>query len=267
MGFKVELFNDYAFSYIMHGLLDKSKDVRRFDDFFRHALEARKHWRILEFFDGNKEHDNEEKRKQIQWNTFKCFHQEEVQDYYNAAVNMAISGDPYPGHDVLFERVANDKNSMFYDSITPEFQKRLNNGRFWELLNELSPSLNYGLAYSKMEDILINHFNDLDIQSIPKNINEKFRGISYLGGGDWESRGVGLSQRAIRQYANFLENIDKNLSDLKISKESFSKLVTPYIETLFGEDKDENPLMDDFEERLKSPLVEKYKNYLEPANF
>ncbi len=262
MGFKIELYDDVSFSWIMHGLKNKSDKDKRFDISFRNSLNAHKHWQILDFFDGTKSR-SKEARKQIQWNTLKDFCEEEIQKYYNAAVNMAISGNPYPGYDVLFENVAGDKDSMFYDSVTPELQVKINNGRFWENLNELNLSLNYGRAYHKMEDILINHFEDINIKNVPKDIGKVW--ISYLGGGNWESRGSGLSQRAVGQYSKLLEKIDNNLVNLGINEKDFSRMVVPYIETLVGVDCDKNPLMDDFEERLKSPLVEKYKAYLKKA--
>ena len=88
-------------------------------------------------------------------------------DLLNVAVNQAIL-KPIPmsetckpgndhGHTILYEKLVNKKDSMFREALTPEFIKLLNNGRFWECLHHYGRS-----SYKHLEDVLNNHFEDLD---------------------------------------------------------------------------------------------------------
>jgi hypothetical protein len=178
---------------------------------------------------------------------------EEVQEAFTLAVNSALLKGYTPGapgyqrgHSILFDGVASNPQSLFYNSITPEFERRLHNGRFWENLARLDSSLNGGNAYNLVEDVLVHHYNDLDMGFLPNGIAIFNRNLQDAGmRNDFTLAGTnnrfgaveGLSLRAIMQYERLLTKISAHVPK-PISKKDYKTLVKPYIDALELRDED-----------------------------
>ena len=237
-------------------------------------LEALKSWGILGEIDGYHSPDGEENQRLAG----EYLSPEELQEAYTIAVNAALFGAVgagasgfQKGHSILFEAVAHRPKSRFYETIPPEFQRGLNNGRFWEQLPDLG---NSGSAYPEVEDVLVQYFNDLDVTFVPAGLKilqrnrEKFVPDFHLCS-TIQGVKVGLSERAIRQYARFIHSINSDfmgpeipqfirMHGLQITQEQFGWLVKPYAEAVFGKDGDGNHFLEDWDMRAKDPLVQGY---------
>ncbi len=200
------------------------------------------------------------------------FYNLELGDILNIAINQAFLR-PYEtswpgarrGHSILYQDLVEKDDSMFSESITDEFRKRLNNGRFWEELPSVKVG-NSGNGTYVVRDVLENHLDDLDVDFVVSHGLELMR---YSAGG----RKLGelnlkyVGEVALDRYAQFLSMIDEHE---QISPETIEELLRPYVSTVLAWDGDsEDPYyngekdFDDiqrgrFQDKLQIPILQKY---------
>lgn len=276
MGFGLEIFDDIELDQRSRALalrlgkrLKKEKMDEKEKKWFKVLigdLTALKSWGILQCIDG---YNAGNKRFVIRM-VLERLSGDEVQEAYNIAVNAAISTerDWAPGygsgHSILFEAVATNLDSRFYDTINPELFIRLVNGRLWENL-----ALRDTHNYLPVEESLIRDFEDLRMGFVPNGLHILERNSrrmmypNFLIGGLEEDRHV-LSKRAIDNYLRFIKEIDKNSVRLGIEQTRLVRLVNAYIQTLNAVyDGDPSfPIFHDKKERLGDPFIQKWCDYL-----
>lgn len=193
-------------------------------------------WAILQYIEGTGL--EREKREEVLSFTENHISEKLIQEAFTVAVNGAMlhrrTGSPgyRHGHNILWRDIATNRNSIFYDAITPEFQNRLNNGRFWEELGNLS-SVNMGSSYAGFEDLLVFHHSDLDTSFVPRGlrIHEENGGSIHLQLNQYKR----ISERGLTQYRNFIHQIDQKLGDLGIDRTRFEPLVKAYLDAVAGD--------------------------------
>ena len=184
---------------------------------FKHG----KFWQMVEYLDGNQIpqfKDKDETREEYQdrifnntpWGTEE---RELLQSGWDLAINSALLCDIMSerreiGATYLLEHVVGDKDSLFYPSVTPDFQTRVVNDSFWQLI--LANTGDYGREI--LEDVLTKYARELDPKQARDNILRwsgsrlsMVEGVSPLAyeSGTQECFG-GLSKRAIANYGRFL---------------------------------------------------------------
>jgi hypothetical protein len=112
-------------------------------DFYQQVLKMAS-WGILQHIDGwkrqSKEYPNSTfPRDEARRESLNILGYEGIQEAWTIAVNGALhawmkTGNPgfQRGHGILLEAVALNPDSLFYDSITPDFKKELVNMALWE---------------------------------------------------------------------------------------------------------------------------------------
>ncbi len=144
----------------------------------------------------------------------------------NYALLMPLGQGARPGlsrgHAVLHEKLVQKTDSIFREALTPDFEKRLNNGRLWESLPELA-----GLSdsYTVVRDVLVKHYDDLSDDFIPQGLAIFKRNRQMVEHLDLSP----FRKTTLDRYGSFLERVDAkkgdNVRDLEI-------LVAPYLVTL-----------------------------------
>jgi len=231
--------------------------------FLLQDIKCGKAWRILGEIDGYPHRGDSGNQK---WTAEKAhewsgmFSHEQLQEIFTIAVNSALlpyRKEGFPGyehgHAIIYDHVAQRKESMFNDALDADFIKRLNNGRFWEYIDLLGSCVASD-AEIIITDVLTKHFDDLDLSFVPNGLKIFYRNARsstdfYLSV---------LPREAIEKYGEFMGKIDDRLYDLDITKGRFAPIVKAYIEAVKGKDPDGNPLLRDYEERLETKLVQKY---------
>ena len=204
--------------------------------------------------------EREEKRQWAREN----FREHELERILNISVNTALlspfgfSGCPgdYRGHSILYRELVLKEDSMFYGVVDRDFRKRLNNGRFWEELPDMSPSLNFGISYTRVEDVLMNCYEDLDCVFVV------LRGFNIFNRNRAENADFylrGLSNEAIDKYIEFIRKIEIKCRETGIVNVLiFKALIKPYVGVIQDYEDDGILRFEDSEERLKDPLVVVY---------
>lgn len=255
---------NYFFNH--RGRLSKSKgeNIFRLMDLFK-DLEDTRFWGVLSRIDGSSNYMNpepiekrEEKRKWAREN----FEHHELNNLLNIVFNQALLmplETAWPGtkrgHSILYEELVDKKDSMFYGVVDERLHKLLNNGRFWEELIDLSPGTNSGMSYLIVEDVLLNNFDELDVDFAPKGFE-----IFYRRSGDQE-RSFNIrhmSNKSIHNYYLFINKLNENKRRLRIKDEDMEHLVKPYIEAVIDTDEDGIPKFKDFKNRLINPCILPY---------
>ncbi|MBI4141153.1 hypothetical protein HY485_04930 [Candidatus Woesearchaeota archaeon] len=229
-------------------------------------------WGVLSLVDGCYNHSNPDSPEKMQlarvW-AKEFFTESELEDLLNICVNEALlaplrTGWPGStrGHKILYRELVEKPDSLFKGFVDEEFRKRLNNGRLWELLPDLSPGLNNGVAYVVVSDVLDNHLDDISVSFVPKGFElycVNYCSKPYLC---W------LSDKTIDNYVRFVELIDCEKSKVGISEGVVAELLVPYVlETVtlqgFDDDYPGLPRFDgehskDYKARLQEPFVAQY---------
>ena len=189
-------------------------------DPFRHG----KYWQMLEYLDGPHPIQSQEtswSREDYQNDLFMNENTNLLQIGWDLAVNSALlcdfmpqksaSGDKGSVH--LLEHLVWDIDSMFYPSVTGEFQKRVINESFWQCLCDL----NRKNEYKVLDRILTGSFQELD-QNYAKDNILRWNGphrktplkltnnalvVGYSGPESFE----GISPRAVENYGKFLNQV------------------------------------------------------------
>jgi len=245
----------------------------------KNILDAR-FWGILQNVDGtqsvgSQHHEKtyqEQTEKNREWGK-KRFTDHQLEKLLNIAANQALLKPlktswpgTYRGHSILYRELVSKEESIFKEAVTPEFKKRLNNGRFWEELPEVKPSLNNGQGIRVVYDVLMNYFDDLDADFA-------VQGIELMKQERTETRSLEdislycLGEEAMEKYVSFLEKIDER-NVIKPTK--IEMLLQPYLAAVLRWDGDmDSPYYngevnyDDekrgrFQDKLQLPLVQKY---------
>jgi hypothetical protein len=272
--FPIEKLHERGKRFVEEMTNQKSKPNEETQLFFKEITE--RPWYTLRYLDGHRDqdkYDRDETRARIET----TYLTEEVQEAFTLAVNTAllIRKEGFPGnmhgHSILWDQVATDQDSWFYDSITPEFQRRLVNGTFWEQIGRCQSFLGYN-GFATIEDLLVNHWDKLDLGFVKKGLQffEKETGYSkhfhlYQGGARglcWENNL--LSERAILQYGKFIQAIDAthNFQPTYPTKR-LAPLITAYVDALEGEDEFGTPVVEEGKELLKQTWFKKYEQFRE----
>lgn len=220
---------------------DRVVDIRMatlFDD-----LKNGSFWHVLGQINGyynpyarDKETESEEKTKERQEWARSIFDEKELQDLVQLSVDIAIlrrndeTGKPGTTrpHSLLHDNLISNPHSMFREMITPEFKKRLNNGRFWEEL----PSVGGATYHTRVaEDVLLNNFEDLDTSYVPHGLELFKLNNKYNPGHEISFRHT--RKKTIKRFGQFVNAIENTRRFTKITDEDFEKLLTPYITSVF----------------------------------
>ncbi|MBW2978718.1 hypothetical protein KY304_01245 [Candidatus Woesearchaeota archaeon] len=235
-----------------------------------HDLKYHRSWNILSDIGGIR--SNSKNQDLMLTQARKYLTSDQLQEAFTLAVNSALlptevhTPGHLHGHTIIYEELINTK-SPFYGLLDDKLRKRLNNGRFWENLPELTFNLNFGAAYKPVEDVLINNIYDLDVNFARKGLDIFYKANPYglkiilssvLHGGFIPEDLTGLPLTAVDRYVNFIRVIDSQLKDLKIPEERFAPLVNAYIDLLNQTDTIGCPFFDDVKLRKQDLLVKKY---------
>jgi hypothetical protein len=201
---------------------------------FFQDLQRGRFWAVLARIDGSFNYlnpDSEEKRAEARNWARQHFNDYELQQILNMCIETALRipfktslPGTYKGHSVLFRELVDKPDSMFGDVVTEKFRKLLNNGRLWEEIPDMvSRSLNRGVSFRIVDDVLTNHFADLEAGFAP-------RGYEMFCRNDGEQDGfclVGLSSEAKKRYAEFFNQVSKQRDQLGLSKDQIAHLISP----------------------------------------
>ncbi len=250
----------------------QGSDYDELDHFFR-DLETGGYWSVLRAIDGS---DNPLARQSLQvrkdtrnWARQKFTHGE-LQKLLDICANTALlipfethCPGTYKGHSILY-RELQKQDSMFYGAVDKDLQKRLHNGRFWEELPDMYTCMNQGAAYGIVNDVLVNNFEDLDLDHVPKGFEIFYRNNGKNSNFDLQ----GLSDNGIYNYATFVSEINKHKKDLSLKESDVELLAKPYavaiIDTVNRYDGQGSVIRFDessrksYKEMLNEPLVTEY---------
>jgi hypothetical protein len=141
------------------------------------------------------------------------------------------------GHSYLYKFIIEKPNSMFRNKFNDEQVKILQNGRFWEQIPEMGRG-QYGTPV--VEDVLLNHYEDLSLDFVPKGIEIFLRnyGISLAS---WQPD---LSPEAFDRFTRFFDSVYIKREELGVEKQIldniFEKIIFTSVHTRPGNDWDEN---------------------------
>ncbi len=247
---------------------------------FVEQLKGCSSWGILDHIDGRCIKDPDTRRRQQEKMRFDLGY-DFVQEAFTVAVNGAIRGINVntgrpgynTGHSIILHNVALDRNSQFYDTITPALQKRLLNGALWEELPQLCTFLNNGIAYRLVEPILAQHAASLDAEFAPQGLEILKRNssplcrdrphftLNYAIDDPREDFG-GLSKRAVLAYGELVEKIDARREELGISENDVGALASYFFDAIRLGGYDGARFLESDERRVieSTPFARKYGN-------
>lgn len=184
------------------------------------------------------------------------------------------------GHSILYSDLVVKPESMFSDLVTPEFVRRLNNGRFWE---HLATSRGQRQYRQEVEEVLDDHFSDLDLDFFDQGYE-----IFKRNGGENPRLApelTGLSEEAVERYWDFITRVDQYVYERKLDQESrnlpnelgrgaggiffarsprvderVAHLVNPYVRHIYNPDNDglDGRNAKELTEKFGDPLVQRY---------
>ena len=145
------------------------------EELFLGELARYKYWGVLQLIDGYATTDTQEPTTQRNTEARKWarqrFSEGDLQKLLDIAVNVALlvptEDSPNPGtllgHTILYQQLVENPGSIYAGVVTPGFERRLHNGRFWESQASLQPCTG-STALPIVNDILLNHHDQLDVQ-------------------------------------------------------------------------------------------------------
>ncbi len=223
-------------------------------------------WGVLAMIDGDNSSfrpDSPEKRQEARdWARTK-FTAAELNEILEICIETALTvpqETAWPGtdkgHSIIYREIVAKKDSMFADMVSPEFKARLNNGRFWEELPDMKGWLNHGIAYRHVEDVLVNHFEELDLEFAGQGYKMFERNSGTSTATDFDLRG--LSDKAKKRYVSFIRRVNNDRNKSKLTFDQIAHLVKPYVELVIGEDDYPQNSKKSFIERLNDTMVSEY---------
>lgn len=220
------------------------KEHQPINNFFRDLVDAR-FWGSIRFLDGNARYysdtplvryKSEEEASKIREESRKraaeFFNEYDINRLFNIIVNQALLipyktswPGTYKGHSILHEEIIEKPGSIFKDLIPFDLKKRLNNGRFWEELNDMVIAVNSGNAYYVVNDVLKNYYHDLDANFVKKGFEIFYRNEGRKDNFDlnW------LEDIAVERFGLFVNKLDTSAKHQGISEEDLQYLARPYI--------------------------------------
>ncbi len=232
-------------------------------------------WHLLDFIHG----ENEEIQDNWKLDFENEFTGEEQQIFLTIALNMALlSGDKIGkpgyelGHSTIYEKIAGNVTSLFYDSITNDFRKRLHNGRLWENLPQLQSGLNFCAAYPIVESVLVEHVTSFDEEFVPEGLKIFRRNRGYVNSfdltndmEDFQRRASprsNLSERAIANYGEvFFPLVEKKMRGNNFYIEDMAIMAQAYIGALDMMRDNDDLLMSMDENKRRVDLIDKYGRF------
>jgi len=196
-------------------------------------LQNGRFWGVIRMIDGSynefvPEHP-QEREKARKWAKEK-FTPYELKKILKICIGTALT-NPYgstspgahKGHSILYQELVEKSDSMFKEDVDEDFRKRLINGRLWEEIPYMMSALNGGISYKRVENILINHFDELDVGFIPQG----YKIFQRNGGENNNFDLTNLSDEGINMYGQFLIHAKFNLTH-----EQSGHLAIPYLNVL-----------------------------------
>lgn len=231
-------------------------------------------WGVLAMIDGNNSSLPPDSPKQMQeardWARLK-FTEAELDEILQICIETALTvpketawPGTYKGHSIIYREIVAKKDSMFADKVRQEFKARLNNGRFWEELPDMKAYVNYGMAYRHAEDVLVNHFEELDPKFAGQGYKIFERNSRTSTATDFDLEG--LSDKAKERYVKFVRRLSSNPDKSKLTFDQIAYLVKPYVEIAIGTHGEEDVSeanypqnsKESFIKRLKDPMILAY---------
>lgn len=221
-----------------------------------------KFWQMIDYLDGRyilRQKNPEETRKEYQNKLLAeaIGGKSHLLQYgWDLAVNSALLCDLMPspranGSIYLLENVVEDEDSLFYPTVTNEFQARVVNEAFWQSLFDFSQMKNLPV----LERTLTRYFPQLDRSLAPDNILRwsqsgpvvNVEGQPLVMGSCGPESFLGLSRRAVENLGQFLERVyQKYPGDIK----KILPFAKAYVQAVTCRDEDGNDYFSG-EERTK----------------
>jgi len=204
-------------------------------------LQSGRYWGPISMINGNynptdpEGSDTHEKRLEKQAWAEDTFTPTQLQEIVQLCVDSAFTRRKeqvgWPArtrpHSTLYTALVENPDSMFGDMLTPEFIKRLQNGRFWEEAGVQTFS-RYGFASRTVNDVLKNHYDDLEVSFAPIGIDlfaDNQSGSSDL---------AGLTNSNVRRYGQFISRINDQKDELGLTDHQLAPVVKPYVLSFFS---------------------------------
>lgn len=221
---------------------DKARvmDNKLFELFW--ANENGRFWEVFETI------DKDSKSRAYALDNFKPI---ELHDLLERMTNWALYPPelktPWPGtlngHRTVYHYFKNPESLLrLHAPKDPRaFEKKLNNGRFWEGLADMDISIATSGAYKEVEDVLLNNFYDLEVSFVPQGI--EILGRKDITNGLIENKGIpdlkGLSNNATIKYGEFFERVAELPSkSFIITEKNLIRLIRPYVERVLDRNED-----------------------------
>ena len=228
-------------------------------EWLAHDIKHLRFWNILNPIDGFKMKDDADKRLARLW-AEEEFSYEKLEEMFNLAVNAALFADKKGapgydrGHTIIYEAIASNRQSMFYESLPEELHTKLINGMFWEMAG----AINYD-PHEFLENVLMNHFKDLRTAFAPKGVQLFSRAsLCHKAAPLYAPENQGLSQKAIRKFGSFVKKLDERVYRMNLTHKDIQPLAQAYIDAVNGRDEWGGPILDDYKELRKDLFVLKY---------
>lgn len=227
-----------------------------------------------------------ENNREIRGWAVSTFSQEDLRQMLAFGIEMALSGIHSDvgqpgfkhGHTMIYSHLFEKPESMFSDLATKALKKRLNNGRFWENVAEIS-YIHRTPQLDDLEDVLTNHAEDLDVDFFSHGGYEIFK----RNGGEHANLVPDLSLLSadnLDAYWEFVKKIDANELDKKEKAErgrlafgngnfyikpsqtdsQVAYLVRPYLNAIHSRSRQNTfeQHLEDVKARLGDPVLQKY---------
>jgi hypothetical protein len=249
------------------------------DDF--HPFRGGKFWQMMDYLDGNfisRQENPGETRSSYQDRIIMDGFlgggrgAELLQTGWDLAINSALLSDIMPnqrinGSTYLLEHVIGDNGSLFYPSVTNEFQTRVVNEAFWQSLfdfyqrNNLDALESTLTKYHEELDPTLGQDNVLRLSQFnahcaPSLDNPLVSG--YSGADSFQ----GLSRRAIENYGSFISKVSALYTGFPGDLDPFIKL---YVDAVNCTDSDG---IEYFQESERKGLLDKHfvERVMEPVS-
>jgi len=224
------------FKQLVGGEFDREQVHFEFQPF-----KSGKFWQMLDYLDGNyilRTKNPEESREEYQnhlimQGVLGGGNAELFQIGWDLAINSALLSDIMPesrdtGSTYLFESIIEDENSLFYPSVTNDFQKRIVNETFWQSHKRSQLGI--------LEKTLTTYFKELDpvAQDNILRWSKPDSSLELVIGDAGPESFHGLSRRAIENYGAFLHQV----STYDRNQENIVPLIKAYIKAVNCVDED-----------------------------
>jgi hypothetical protein len=124
------------------------------------------------------------------------------------------------------------------------------------MLPDLYIGLNCGVAYRVVEDVLINNFNELDVDFAPYGMKLFERSGGKTHGGHYDINYLSKDARA--NYGDFIQEVHENHGRLGLSVQDLAHIVRPYVIAAISTDDDGNDLLRRGVYHLREPWLKEY---------